>query len=201
MMAGTFMEPFWRDALVGAGYGVIEYRGRIPIFGEDGSMYTTGAIDGIVQDEDKRYLLELKNLGLWSFQSILDDGLKEGEPTYYLQEQLYLHACEQAGLINTGKAIFLAGMADSTAMLWYRRRFKKEKGDPPDFYIEIIEKDDAAVQFGLERLAEVNRSLAGDEVPAREFDPMADKFPCGYCQWQDQCIVDNGAQTRRPAIA
>lgn len=201
MAAGKAIEPFWRAALEEAGFTITLPKERIPI-GEDAD----GEVDGILSEGQpaSSCLLELKDLGQWSYQDVLIKGVKIGAPEYYMQVQLYLYGCIHAGLINDPRCVFLAGMADSSGFLWYWRRIKKQEIDPPDFYLEVIEYDEAVAQWGLDRMKYIGSILKSSDVPPSNFEPLEGRFPCGtndvaYCGFRDQCVSDGGLVVDREA--
>ncbi len=200
MSQGKAIEPWWRaiyDEI--PELTVIQPAERLPI------GVSTGEVDGLLTDGTFTCVLELKDLGQWSYQDALLKGVKEGHPEYYLQVQLYMKAAFDAGIINDKRVVFHAGMADASGFLWYWRRIKKKEWtNDLDFYTEIIEYDEVAVQWGLDRMQYVESIKKSEDVPPRNFNPEAGQFPCGsdeqpYCPMRDTCLADGGVTVDREA--
>ena len=184
MEQGKLMEPFWHSVYARAGFTVLTLAGgsRIPV----GPM--TGEFDGLLVDTDgERYLLELKNMGAWSYMKTVMEGVQAAEPDYYYQMQQYMAG---AGLTRT---IFHAGMADASATVWLWQKIKKMPDRPPDFHIEIVPLVQSEWRRAEERALEIIALNALDTLPRADFDPHEGKFPCGsednpYCGHRSLCI-------------
>ncbi len=198
MEGGVRMEGFWYEVLELAGFGVqahpdeTAYEAGIPdkIPGTpDGIM----GLDNVLLDE---VVLELKNLGVWGYANFVQKGLKEAEYGYYAQVQSYMHS---HGL---GRAVLIAGMADSSAMKWIWMKIKKQDEPPPPFWIEVVDYDPAAFKQAQESARTVDYFVTNPDIPMANvpkiwnegaiLDPAliaADgKMPCGYCGWAELCI-------------
>lgn len=216
MAAGKAIEDYWRGVYKRAGFDIIQHRNvdgsltRIPILNAAGEEVMTGEVDSVLrefgQGSGEYCLLELKDLGVWSYFNILDDGVKNGERGYYYQVQCYLGGALQAGLIDVPICIFHAGQADATSVVWIGRVIKKRTERPPDFIIETIPFDQVAYNWACDRAEHVTWLLNNvDNVHdcPREFDPVAlsqgrgSAFPCGkednpYCGHRQLCVETGG---------
>jgi hypothetical protein len=185
MEQGKLMEPFWHGVYRRAGFTVLGLVGgsRIKV----GPM--SGEFDGLLIDQEtgEEYLLELKNMGAWSYMKTVMEGVQAAEPDYYAQVQQYM-----AGAGVT-KAIFHAGMADASATVWLWQKIKKQPGRPPDFHIEVIPAIAVEQQRAFDRAEEVIELLQSDDLPRADYDPREGKYPCGsdetpYCGHRDLCL-------------
>ena len=134
----------------------------------------------------QQYVVEVKRLGVWSYLDLVERGVELSHPSYYAQVQLYMHA------LDIDKALLVAIAADPTATRWVSERIKKRTAPPP-LWVEEIEYD-VSETVGLIRRARRQGQLIDDmtltmaDVP-RDYNPLSDKFPCDYCQWQTKCIT------------
>lgn len=185
MQRGKSIESFWHSVYANAGFTVLTLAGGSRI--DVGPM--TGEFDGLLIDKEtgERYLLELKDMGVWGYIRTVQDGVQAAEPDYYAQIQQYM-----AGAGVT-KCIFHAGQADPSATVWIWQKIKKLPGRPPDFHVEVVEFAPSEWHQAEARADEVIALLQVDTPPAADFDPLEGKFPCGsdeqpYCGWRDLCL-------------
>ena len=206
MESGRVIEDFWREVYTRAGFLVVSPTPPVEV----GTMKSKGG-DGILfierqdtaellseavgerLDVGASLLLELKDLGAWSYMDLAKSGVKEGLPDYWMQVQSYLQA------YGRNYCIFHAGMADAsgTKFIWKRIR-GKEMGDyVPPFLVEVIKREPADVMEALNRATEVRWNIdnpRGTRVPIEIADydstklyPQG-KYPCGYCGWGKLCV-------------
>lgn len=211
MASGKAIEDYWHEVYRGAGFKVYRPKTRLPIYSSTGELLTDGEIDGVLEQLEEphhKILLELKDLGIWTYTGILEKGLENYDPGYYVQLQLYLHAALEAGVVDQPYAVFHAGMADSSAVVWIWKAIKKkDPADLPDVHIQVIGYDPIIVNWAMRRIDIAKLLVMSDSVPAREYDPEAMQktkgggFPCGkldnpYCPWLETCIKDAGTTVR-----
>src|SRR3990170_980849 len=157
MEQGKLVEPFWHEVFQMAGFTVATLNERVPVAG--GPM--TGVGDRMLMDEVEALfpgamLLELKDLGMFTFYEFLKYGLKEGNPDYYYQVQCYM------AMYAVPFAIVFAGQADaSSTTWWWRTREKKEHGPeaaewPPPFLLEIVPFAPADFAWAQQRAVDVD---------------------------------------------
>lgn len=216
LASGKAIEDYWRGVYERAGFAIepVAKLGRIPIFDAAGIEVMTGEVDALLADRNTgdRCLLELKDLGVWSYFNVLEGGVKDGERGYYYQIQCYLGGALKAGLIKDPPwCVFHAGQADATSVVWIGKVIKKMEKRPPDFIIEAIPFDEVAYNWACERAKHVTWLLANvDNVHdcPREFDPVAlskgrgSAFPCGkednpYCGHRQLCVEAGGSTVMR----
>ena len=96
MQYGKAIEEFWRTAYERLGFSLLGSLSRVPIgqhmTGEgDGILVAMKDIklDGVTIPSGRSYLLELKDLGLWSYLSFYQKGAEEGLPEYWAQVQCF----------------------------------------------------------------------------------------------------------------
>lgn len=194
MESGVQIEGFWRDIYTRAGFAHRPLQrlkeARIYPFADgQGDGLLTVVEPNLPWPIGQQLLLELKDLGVWSFCDVVDGGLEEGLPDYYAQVQVYL------GLYGLNTAIFHAGQADASSVTFVWKRLKKRETPPPPFYVEVVEFDVDCFNRLRERAADVRYHIEEYvEAPLHLRDYNAEKlsekgsFPCGYCSWQDACL-------------
>lgn len=205
MESGKAIEDFWRTVYTRAGFHVVSPTPPLTI----GSMQSMGG-DGILYvatEECSRalglplhtpLLLELKDFGAWSYIDFVLKGLQEAAPDYYEQVQSYMHG------YNLEHCVFHAGMADSSGTKWIWRVVKKQTDSIPPFWMEIVPREPAVAMASMNRADEIRYAIDNihNRIPLelRDHDPIAlgNKFPCGYCGWQDACIEAGGVIPLRP---
>ena len=195
MQSGTLIESFWRDIYNRAGFAW----SPLPQLAGKAGPFAAGQGDGrltVVQPTlpwpiGTQLLLELKDLGVWTYFDAIDKGLKDGLPDYYAQVQVYM------GLYDFRQAIFHAGQADASSVTYVWRRIKRREGSPPAFHAEVVDFDAEHYSRMLDRAEDVSHHLDPVRVPhiplhLRDYDVFklapADKYPCGYCSWQKTCL-------------
>ncbi len=108
------------------------------------------------------------------------DGLPWASPEIYLQQQGYI-AAEDADFGMLTVHPFDLGANRVQAAI------KKQLHSP--VYRVILERDDAAGELAKMRGKVLNAAIKGGIQPAREFEPLTDNFPCGYCEVKAWCIA------------
>ncbi len=197
MAQGALMEDYWFEVYEQAGFQVQRHPPAHPL--TDDLAVIPGSCDGILDGDT---VLELKNLGAWSYISFIQKGLKEAEVSYYYQVQAYMHA------YGMSKAILHAGVADPSGTVWIWQRIKKQEGRMPDFWLEEIPFDYLAYEQAsrwakdVDFYANKNPDIPMAQVPrtwheGQLVDPAGmlanNKFPCAYCGWAQACIKDGTA--------
>lgn len=200
MEQGTLVEPYWFKVYARAGFEVCPHpeppppgsMGVMRSHGGDAIMYvaTPECASVFGMPMGSRVLLELKNMGGWSYFDFVLKDLQEGHPDYWAQVNTYLHgyACDYA--------IVHAGIADPGLTKWVWKRIKKQEDPLPPFWIEIVKKDAGTVMDALERANEVRWSIDNitDHIPIelRDYNPHdllpKQGFPCFYCAYADACV-------------
>ena len=151
MEQGKLVEPFWSDIFRLAGFTVVDLNERLTIAG--GPM--TGVGDRMITDDTGEIaiplLIELKNLGPFSYYELMKHGIRNGAPHYYYQIQSYLE------MYNIPMAIIFAGQAEASSITWWWRvREKKQSGInatewPPPFIVEVVERAPADFAWAQQR--------------------------------------------------
>lgn len=198
METGRHIEGFWREVMDAAG---LDWE-PCPESAPHGN-YRDGSGDGFVtvRTEDAaeatgfpvgtKLLLELKDLGVWSYDNYIQEGSLGRDITgYHHQTQAYL---EKYGL---PACILLGGQADNSSVTFNWSRMRKREGEAPPFWLEIIYPDATMAAKDNAIAAEVGYYIDNyDEPPSelKDFEPLDGKFPCGsetkaYCGWRDLCL-------------
>lgn len=192
MESGTAIEPFWRDIYSRAGLQwselpKLEDVGPFKQGQGDGKLTVT--MPGLPWPVGTSLLLELKDLGVWTYFNAVEKGLRDGLPDYYAQVQVYL------GLYGMNQAIFHAGQADASAVTYVWRRIKRRSGMAPPFYLEVVEFNPEVFGDMMDRADDVKYHVSQHTEPPlhlRDYDVKklgpAGTFPCGYCGWLDYCL-------------
>lgn len=198
METGRHIETFWREVIESAGFDWEECPESIerpPFKGGTGdgilTIRTEECAQVMGQPVGTRGLLELKDLGIWSFLDYVYKGAQGPDIMgYYHQAQTYM------SFYDLKFAVLLGGQADNSAITFTWSRMRKKKGMPPPFWLEILEFDPimAAKDRGVAQ--EINYFVENYEEPPgtlKDFDPAEGKFPCGsedrpYCGWRDICL-------------
>jgi len=205
METGRHIEGFWREVIDAAGFDwepcpdSIE---RGPWKGGIGDGILTireqDAADAMGLPVGTKGLLELKDLGVWSFDNYITEGSQGRDiKGYYHQAQTYLDFYSESHDLSF--AILLGGQADNSSVTFNWKRMRKREGEPPPFWLEILYPDPSVQAENHARATEVNWYLeryTDDSKPPielKDFDPEAGKFPCGdaekaYCGWRDLCL-------------
>lgn len=206
MESGRVIEDFWRNVYTRAGFLVVSPLPPVEIgamrsMGGDGLLFvesveaaeTTGLTKG------SSLLLELKDLGAWSWCDVVTKGVQEGLPDYYDQIQAYLHAYDRQ------YCVFHAGMADASGTKFIWKRIKKYTDECPPFWIEIVKRDPAHVMTVLNRASEIKwgiDNMPGDgriPIELKDYDCVSlvpkKGYPCGYCGFAEKCVAASGIVT------
>lgn len=198
MESGRVIEDFWREVYTRAGFMVVSPTPPLTIGvmqsrGGDGLLYveTEAAAKAVGLPTGSSLLLELKDLGAWSYMDFVQKGVQEGLPDYWPQVQSYLHGYKRE------YCVFHAGMADSSGTKFIWRRIRKYEGDPPPFHVEVIRREPVAVLEAMNKASEVRWAIDNikDRIPLelRDYDSpklvAEKKFPCGWCGWANTCVT------------
>lgn len=208
---GHLVEPFWHEVFERADFKLVDLTGSERQEIDGGPM--TGVGDRIVFDPTgeipSALLLELKDLGMFTYYSFLEDGLRNGLPDYYFQVQAYMEE------YDLPMAVVFAGQADSSACTWWWRtrktctRTKKphdktcedknhggEQTWPDPFVVEVVPRAPADFAWAQQRARDVvyyaDNPIPLREVP-RDYDPALEKWngrtsPCTWCPVKDACL-------------
>lgn len=212
---GKLVEPFWHEVFDRAEFDVADLTNTERILIAGGPM--TGIGDRLLRDRLDEIpfqipmLLELKDLGMFTFFSFMQKGLREGLPYYYYQVQGYMEA------YDVPLAVVFAGQADASACtFWWRTRMTctrtgkrkqhdhtcadKYHGDeqiwPDPFVVEVVQRAPADFAWAQQRAKDVvyyaDNPIPLKDVP-RDYDPAYEKWkgktsPCTYCPQKDNCL-------------
>ena len=130
-------------------------------------------------------IVDAKRLGMWSYISLLEKGLRGSKPEYYDQMQLYMTA---SGL---KVALVVALCADPAGTGWVWKTIKKRQDELPPLWVEEVALDRERVNELCVRERWIDDMIEMVDEPARvtrEFNPQTTNFPCNYCGWQDSCV-------------
>ena len=199
MESGRVIEDYWREVYTRAGFLVVSPLPPVEI----GAMKSRGG-DGLLFVEHQRaveatglpkgssLLLELKDLGAWTYMDFVLKGCQEGMPDYYDQVQSYLRAYDRE------YCIVHAGMADASGTKWIWSKIKRQPEVIPPFWVERVKRDPVRTMEVLNRAAEVHWAIENvapsDRIPIelKDFDSVKlvpdHKYPCGYCGFSDTCV-------------
>lgn len=192
MASGAAIEEFWRAALLEAGFIVAHPLPRLEwegISGQgDGLLYPFAA--GLRESLGPGpLLLELKDLGVWTYSAVVDRGVRYGAPAYWTQMQAYFR------IYGLERGIFLAGIADPSALTYVWRRLKKRDSNYPPFYVEVVDREPGIENDLISRGAPLRQTLENGGLPPRWFREYSPEelvptkaFPCGYCGWATLCL-------------
>lgn len=204
---GRLVEPFWHDVFNRAGFSVADLTNTERLQMKDSPM--TGKGDGIIADMMGEIpivmMLELKDLGMFTYLDFMEKGLKEGLPYYWYQVQDYLE------IYDLPFGVVFAGQADASAITWWHRtrnqcnrRVKahdatcahKQHGEdktyPEPFVVEVVPKAPADIEWTRQRSLDVRWYIDNEpniaKVP-RDFDPSQPKIngknsPCNWCPFR-----------------
>lgn len=209
---GRLVEPFWQEVFERAQFSLIDLTASERQKVGDGPM--TGIGDRIMADHTGEIpiamLLELKDLGMFTYFSFLEQGLQKGLPDYWYQVQSYLEE------YDLPFAVVLAGQADASACTWWFRTRKtctrkkkphdhtcvdKYHGDeqiwPDPFVVELVPRAPADFDWANQRAKDVvyyadDATIPLRQVP-RDYDPTLPKWnnrtsPCTWCPIKDACL-------------
>ena len=192
MESGSAIESWWAEVYNTAGFTVMKLDGGSRVSTPAGS----GEFDRLLIDNTtgEKLLLELKDMDAWTFLNILDKGVQGGDENYWGQVQCYLDS-EEAKSLGITRVIFHVGQAGPSSLAWIWKKIKKREGRPPDYIVEVIEKDYDTVLVAKARATKVSDALEREVILMREYNPRDGKFPCGdeetpYCSWRELCLKD-----------
>jgi len=120
-----------------------------------------GHIDGVIEGlVDEPALAELKSYNESRFKSLIKEGVKESDPKYYTQVQVYMHKMELK------KCLFIAICKNDCSI-----------------HTEWVDYDPIEANWALNRGHEIG---AMDEMPERKYTHVS-HFQCKFCSWQKEC--------------
>jgi hypothetical protein len=203
MESGRVIEDFWREVYTRAGYLVVSPLppasiGAMRSMGGDGLLFveTKEAAESSGLPKGSSLLLELKDLGAWSYMDFVLKGCEAGLPDYYDQIQSYLQA------YGRDYCVFHAGMADASGTKFIWSRIKRQTDPCPPFWVEIVKRDSPRTMQVLSRASEIKWAIDNihpdDRIPIelKDFDSEKlvpeHKYPCGYCGFADLCVKASG---------
>ena len=136
----------------------------------------------------QRILFELKNPNFKRFMEMASSGGVENyddDGQYYIQTQMNMEA------MGTDRCLFMLICKDPTGVKWNMRRMKYT-GETL-MHLEVVEKKDSAVSFGLERAQEVVDVVQAGELPPRDYEPEGGQkanWRCRWCDYWKRCLED-----------
>lgn len=155
---GNLIEDYLVRLLRDAGYTIYTHD-------EDGKQYgfmdlpIAGNTDGILM-LDEPHLAEFKSYNTTRFSALKKGGVKENDPSYYTQVQVYMDR------LSLKKCLFLA----------------LNKNDC-ELYQEIINYDPIEANWSLNRGHQV---ASMDSLPPRKYNHVS-HFKCKLCSWKKEC--------------
>lgn len=208
--AGKVIESFWRDVYSRAGFEVESPLPRIAIpyltaggAGDGGLTVATRECSERLSETAGRYipvgsrgLLELKDLGVWSFFDVMDKGWVEGKPDYFYQAQAYMEG------YDCQWCIMHAGQADASSVKFVWSKFKKRPDRQPGFWLELVHRQPEVFARMVDRAREVNyyvenilepheaaRVLRDYNVWDKHDQDSGKGFPCHWCGHKELCLT------------
>lgn len=146
----------------------------------------TGHPDGVINVENVgRVLLELKFMGARRFTDLSSAPcLKESDTGYYEQMEMNMHG------LGVDKGVIMAFAKDSSAVKWNKRQWKF--AGHPFMYVEVLDLDEATIEWGLNRAYEVVAHRAEPSKAPRDHQPEGSEadWQCRYCDHHGRCLED-----------
>jgi hypothetical protein len=128
---------------------------------EDGII--AGHIDGVLED-GAPVLIEFKSYNSTRFAALKKAGVKENDPTYFTQCQIYM------GKMELESCVFMAICKNDC-----------------DLYTETIDFDPIEFNWALQRGKEIG---AMEGLPERKYNHIS-HFKCKLCNWAKDCWKEN----------
>lgn len=159
-----------------------------------------GHIDGKITGldlEDTVAIWDCKVRGSFSLYAndygLITRGLPSADVSMYLQQNMYMAA---EGL---DMCMITAVPHDLGAS---RLEAVKRKITQPSFAINriMLNRDIRAIELSLLRAKTIGTLVKSNLIPQPEYDPIKQKFPCGFCDHRELCIKDGHMGIKVPAI-
>jgi len=148
--------------LLRAGFEVTDRQREVSFGG-----HVAGSIDGIIEVDGVKYLLEVKTHNLKSFTALKKDGVQAGKNMHWSQMQMYM-----AGT-GTELALYYAVCKDSD-----------------ELYIELVKFDQCAAESLLDR---ANDIAVAEYAPPKISEDQT-WYECKFCDHRDTCHRDEPVQ-------
>ena len=144
-----------------------------------------GHIDGLLMGLDlgsSSAVWDAKLRNSFALRDLLRYGLPAGDKVMWVQQQGYLAATKaELGMVT----VLPFDLSDSRSRL---RQYGMGELDPLINRI-VLKPDPETWQIIADRGQELRLCAELKLVPEAEYDPLRDNFPCGYCPFQDRCIL------------
>ena len=148
----------------------------------------SGHIDGILSglDLEKPALWDSKIRSEYGVRQLATKSVKQTDLEMYMQMQAYMKALHLTYAVLTVIPHSLSSM---------RQEMSRYKLDIPSVQVTrvIIEADSEAQDILTQRAIDLAAAQAMGVMVHREFNPVGKEhavFPCGWCEWRTQCMVD-----------
>ena len=178
-MMGYAGETIARQVLIRMGYSVqtMMLPDNLPFSG-----HIDDQLSGL--DLEVPTLWDNKVRGAYGMRMLVTKGLPQADTEMYLQMQAYMLAL---GL----KQCMLTIEPHDLSMM--KRELKSYKFDmeSPLVHRIVIQADKAAQDVAMARATELAGAAALDLMVRREHNNQKTTFPCGWCDWRTQCILDD----------
>lgn len=149
---------------------------------KDGSQFSftdyenniTGSIDGVIlglPESDKPHLLEIKTYNQKRYDKLVKEGVKESDPKYYVQMQIYMHE------FKLDRALFVAYNKNTS-----------------ELYTERVDYDDLCALKYLNRAKKIYNAKSHTDLD-RVSEKVTD-FKCKFCQYKKECFDDSNSGDR-----
>lgn len=164
-------------------------------------LYFTPAMFGREGDEKFTVGVEHKNPGAVSYKTVLRQGVASAKTGWLYQGALYAEAFAWDYLLVV--TVALDASATRTPQLGLLKYVEERHEVKAHFDLFDMRELRAAWYKKLARRAQVlnTNHAEGGEPGAilREFKG-SDRFPCGYCEWQDRCNIDGDGIVAVPKL-
>ena len=147
----------------------------------------SGHIDDVLEglDLDCLTLWDNKVRGTYGMRQLITRGLPAADPTMYLQMQAYMYA------LGLTQCMITVQPHDLSLMKREVSSYMKGYGGSPLIHRIVIQADREAQEIALVRSTELQAAINLDTMVRREYNNAKTAFPCGWCDWHAQCIVDD----------
>ena len=178
-MMGHAGEAIVRQVLIHMGYVV--QTAMLP-----DNLPFSGHIDDQLHglDLDVPTLWDNKVRGVYGARMLVTKGLPAADTEMYLQMQAYMLA------LGLKQCMLTIEPHDLSLMKREVKSYKMDVASPLVFRI-MIEADKAAQDVAMARATELAAAKALDLMVHREYNNASSSFPCGWCEWRTQCVVDD----------
>lgn len=188
-LSGSILQNYTALLMRKMGYTITNEEADVAL--EDGLI--TGHLDGEISgldlgDEIAIWDSKYKNAwGLYGTKAsfgIVTEGLPYSSPQIYLQMQLYMLARQRQRAIVTISPFDMSTTKQQAAI---------KKVDLSPLNRVVVEADEDAQRLGVQRSQLVAAAVTLGVNVTPEFDPNREQFPCTYCDFRAQCIIDGPA--------